>query len=130
MWMPIVRPKTHVSDESPATAVIITNREGIIEWVSPSLLAKTGYAIEEVLGHRPGELIKSGVHDTAFYRALWSTILNGHVWHGRIVNRGKDGSQFEEETTITPLIGVTGEITHFLAVKRAVTTEANSGIKD
>ncbi len=104
-----------------ANAVVITDREGRIEWVNPAFEALTGYSAEEVLGKNPRELIKSGKHDQAFYAGLWDTILAGRVWRGEIVNRRKDGSLYTEEMTITPVPDESGGISHFVAIKSDVT---------
>jgi NAD(P)-dependent dehydrogenase (short-subunit alcohol dehydrogenase family) len=47
-------------------------------------------------------------------------IRRGQVWHGELVNRRKDGSEYVEEMTISPLRSSEGAITHFIAVKQDV----------
>jgi PAS domain S-box-containing protein len=104
-----------------ANAVVITDREGRIEWANPAFEALTGFSAEEALGKNPRELIKSGKHDQAFYAGLWDTILAGRVWRGEVVNRRKDGSLYTEEMTITPVPDELGEIRHFVAIKSDIT---------
>ncbi len=104
-----------------ANAVVITDREGRIEWVNPAFEALTGYSAEEALGRNPRDLVKSGKHDQEFYAGLWKTILAGAVWRGEIVNRRKDGSLYTEEMTITPVPDESGGISHFVAIKSDVT---------
>jgi two-component system, cell cycle sensor histidine kinase and response regulator CckA len=100
-----------------AHSVVITNRDGVIEWANPAFTRVTGYTLDEALGKPPGELIGSGTHDKAFYEELWRTILSGEVWRGRMVNRTKGGALYPEQLTITPVMESTGEITHFVAMK-------------
>ena len=104
-----------------ANAIVITDGAGKIEWANHAFVTLTGYGLEEAVGRTPGELLKSGRHDRAFYQQLWNTISSGHVWHGEIVNRHKDGSCFDEEMTITPLTDASGKIAHFIAVKQDIT---------
>jgi two-component system cell cycle sensor histidine kinase/response regulator CckA len=104
-----------------ANAVVITNRDGLIEWVNPAFVALTGFSAEEALGKNPRDLVKSGKHDQAFYAGLWNAILAGRVWHGELVNRRKDGSLYTEEMTITPVPDESGRISHFVAIKSDVT---------
>jgi PAS domain S-box-containing protein len=104
-----------------ANAVVITDREGRIEWVNPAFETLTGYSAEEALGRNPRELVNSGKHDRAFFAALWDVILAGRVWRGEIVNRRKDRSLYTEEMTITPVPDESGAISHFVAVKWDVT---------
>lgn len=105
--------------DASADAMVLTNREGTIEWVNPAWTELTGYSAEEALGQNP-RLLKSGAQDAAFYKGLWDTILDGRVWRGEVINKRKDGSFYTESETITPLASADGTITHFIAVKRDI----------
>ncbi len=102
--------------------IFITDTEGVIQYVNPSFEKITGYTRKEVVGQKPS-LLKSGRHDTVFYRGLWTTISGGAVWTGRLVNRKKDGTLYEEEAAITPIRDHAGRIVSYVAVKRDVTRE-------
>lgn len=106
--------------ESAANSLVITDEEGVIEWVNPAFTVITGYSAEEVVGHNP-RLLKSGRHDEVFYKNLWDTINSGMVWQGEIVNRRKDGTMYVEDMTITPVRNDAGGISHFIAVKQDIT---------
>ncbi|RME46608.1 MAG: PAS domain S-box protein, partial [Caldilineae bacterium] len=108
--------------EQAAESVVITDSAGTILYVNPAFEAVTGYTRAEAIGRNP-RILKSGKQDPAFYRHLWQTITAGEVWHGKFVNRHKDGSLFTEEATITPVRDAGGRITHFVAVKRNTTRE-------
>jgi PAS domain S-box-containing protein len=108
--------------ESAANAIVITDKEGTIIWGNPAFTRLTGYGESEFIGRNP-RFLKSGCHDRAFYEALWDTILDGDVWHGEMVNRHKDGRQYTEEHTITPVCDDQGQITHFISIRRDVTEE-------
>ncbi|MCX6894584.1 MAG: PAS domain S-box protein [Verrucomicrobia bacterium] len=106
--------------EAAANAIVITDREGNIEWVNAAFTTVTGYSVAEVVGKNP-RLLKSGKHDPAFYQNLWDTICAGNAWRGEIINRRQDGSFYTEDIMITPLKDERGEITHFIAVKQDIT---------
>ncbi len=107
--------------DAAANAILITDREGRIEWVNPAFTALTGYASSEALGRIPRELVKSGREPAARYAELWGTILAGRVWRGELVNRRKDGTLYHEEQSITPVRDAAGAITHFIAIKQDLT---------
>ncbi|HUF46235.1 MAG TPA: PAS domain S-box protein [Vicinamibacterales bacterium] len=104
-----------------ANAIVITDRHGTIEWVNPAFTASSGYTLDEAVGRKPGELSQSGLHDEAFYQALWTTILAGGVWRGEMANRHKDGHIVHEELTVTPVLDDRGNAAHFVAIKRDLT---------
>ena len=103
-------------------AVVITDPNGTIEYVNPAFERITGYGSDEAVGRTP-RLLNSGSHDVTFYKAMWDTITAGKVWSGHLINRRKDGSKYEEETTISPVRDSNGKIVNFVAVKRDVTRE-------
>jgi PAS domain S-box-containing protein len=102
--------------DTAADGILITDRNGIIEWVNTAYTRLTGFSAEEVIGQNP-RILKSGVQERAFYKNLWNTILEGKVWHGELVNKRKDGSLYTEEETITPLWSRNGQIEHFIGIK-------------
>ena len=106
--------------DQAAGGIVVTDPRGVILWVNRAAAAMTGYEPAELLGRTPS-LLRSGVHDDAFYRDLWETIRDGRTWQGAIVNRRKDGSLYHEEQTIAPVRGATGEIAYFIAVKQDAT---------
>ncbi len=106
--------------ESAANGVIITDRQGAIEWANQAFLSMTGYTAGEVLGRSP-RMMKSGLYGRQFYSLFWKTIISGQVWQGELTNRRKDGSLYIEEQTVTPVLDDSGSITHFIAIKQDIT---------
>ncbi|WP_457574526.1 hybrid sensor histidine kinase/response regulator [Desulfolithobacter sp.] len=117
-----IRKRLVTAIEQTRESILITNRDGIIEYINPAFTSITGYTREEILGKKPS-ILRSGKHDQAFYRSMWQTITSGEVWQGKIVNRKKDGSLFVEMATISPVRDKEDKITHFVAVKRDITHE-------
>ncbi|MEX2382584.1 MAG: ATP-binding protein [Opitutales bacterium] len=102
--------------DAAANTVLITGRNGIIEWVNQAFTEVTGYTPDDAVGQTPGALLNSGVHSKEFFQRMWATILAGRVWTGEFINRRKDGSLFAEPATITPVKDARGEIHHFIAI--------------
>ncbi len=108
--------------EQAAEIIIITDASGLIQYVNPRFEAITGYTRAEVLGQNP-RILKSGKHDAAFYAEFWGALRQGLVWHGRLINRKKDGTLYTEEATISPVRDETGKTINFVAAKRDITHE-------
>jgi len=106
--------------EQSAECVVITDVYGDIQYVNPAFEKITGYKKEEVTGKNP-RVLRSGKHDENFYRNMWQTITSGRVWSGHFINRNKDGTYYEEEATISPVLDKNRKVTNYVAVKRDVT---------
>jgi PAS domain S-box-containing protein len=100
-------------------SIIITDKDGKIEYVNPKFTELTGYEKEEVLGKNP-RILKSGEHPKSFYKELWDTILSGNDWKGEFRNKKKSGDLYWENASISPLVNESGEITHFVEVKEDI----------
>lgn len=106
--------------EQIADAVMITDSDGVIEYVNPAFETMTGYKKAEMLGNMPG-IMKSGKQSTAFYARMWQTILAGEVFNDVIINRKKSGELYYEEKTITPQKDQHANIIHFISTGKDVT---------
>jgi PAS domain S-box-containing protein len=114
--------------EQTAEDVTITDAAGVILYVNPAFERLTGYTREEVVGETP-RVLRSGVHDAAFYAELWATISGGGTWRGRITNRCKDGSQILQEGTISPIRAAGGQIVGYVSSKHDVTRQAGLEVR-
>ncbi len=110
--------------EQAAEALVITDTEGNIQFVNPAFEKRSGYKREEVLGLNP-KFLKSGIQDSDFYQQMWSRLRAGQQWHGRLVNRTKEGNRFEEDVVISPVRGDDGEIVSYVKIGRDVTLEVD-----
>jgi len=106
--------------EKTADHIIITDKNGIIEYVNPAFEELTGFKKEIVIGKTP-RVLKSGIHSVEFYNNLWKTILAGKVFRSVMVNKKKSGELYYEEKTITPLKDPSGNVTHFLSTGKDIT---------
>jgi PAS domain S-box-containing protein len=117
-----LRLRLETAIEQAEEVVVITDAQAEIQYVNPAFHRLTGYTRDETVGQNPS-MLKSGQHDEVFYRQMWATLSQGDVWRGRLINKNKDGSLFEEEATISPVRDGNGKITNYVAVKRDVTRE-------
>jgi len=106
--------------EQAGDAIVITDAQGTMQYVNPAFERTSGYTSEEVVGLNP-RILKSGGQDETFYRNLWDTISGGKIWSGTMVNKGKDGKLYTEETTISPIRDHSNRIVNYVAVQRDIT---------
>jgi len=105
-------------EHSPAS-VVITDRNGAIEYVNPKFTEVSGYASAEAIGKNP-RILSSGLTPAETYRELWARISSGNEWSGEVLNRNKKGELFWESERIAPITDHQGEITHFVALKQDI----------
>jgi len=117
-------------DQSPA-CIVITGKDGTIEYVNPKFVELTGYTVEEAIGNNP-KILQSGKTPDAQYKQMWDTILSGRVWRGNFINKKKNGELYVESAIIAPIVNDHGGIKNFIAVKEDITerTRAEEKVND
>ena len=105
--------------ESIGDSILITDADGIIQYVNPAFERVTGYSRAEVLGRNP-RLLQSGQHDQAFYRRMWQALADGETWHGEFVDKRKDGGLYDAEATIARIRDAAGSAIGYVGVQRDV----------
>lgn len=116
------RARLAVAIEQAAEAVLMTDADGVILYVNPAFERITGYSAAEALGKTPS-ILKSGEHEPSFYIQMWNTIKAGAVWKGVFINKNKSGELYHVATTISPVRGQDGAITHYVGINRDITAE-------
>lgn len=106
-------------EQSTAT-IVITDKNGIIEYVNPQFSSLTGYSVNEAIGQSTS-ILKSGLTKEETYQTLWKTISNGYEWKGEFCNRKKNGDLFWESSVISPVFDSNGNIVNYIAIKDNVT---------
>ena len=102
--------------------IVIIDTAGTIQYVNPAFETVSGYSRQEVLGQNL-RIFEGQEHDESFFREMWETLSNGKSWDGRIVNRRKDGAQYTEEVTISPVWDGSGKIVNYVAAMRDITKQ-------
>ncbi len=115
-----LRKLSRAVEQSP-DSIIITDTDGKIEFCNPAVISVSGYPKDEIIGKNP-RIFSSGQKTREEYKQLWETILAGKIWKGEFQNKKKNGDLYWEATTISPVVDNTGKITHYLAIRKDITS--------
>lgn len=108
------------SVEQTADHVMITDKEGVIQYVNPAFEATTGYSSNEVIGKTP-KILQSGRQGPEYYKKLWATILSGETFYAQTTNKKKNGDHYVADQTISPIFNESKQITHFVSIWKDIT---------
>jgi len=112
--------KLSAAIEQSVSSIVVTDVNGITEYVNPQFHQTTGYSADEVVGHK-FNILASGETPHATYSELWDSIKKGRVWQGEILNRKKNGELYWDLLAISPVRDRHGEISHFISVQHDIT---------
>lgn len=110
--------------EQIADGVLLTDKQGVIEYVNPAFETITGFSHNDVHG-KTSQILRSGVQDTVSNERLSGELSAGRPFPGATANRKKTGEIYHAEETITAITDEAGKVTHFLTVMQDATEARN-----
>jgi PAS domain S-box-containing protein len=119
---------SHAVKQSPS-AIMITDAQGIIEYVNPKFADITGFTTEEVIGTNASDLGEQTPEEEA---EMWESIRSGRVWQGEFRNKTKSGESYWERASISAIRNQDGLITHYVKVAEDITElkEAQNALRE
>jgi PAS domain S-box-containing protein len=122
----VVLRRLSLAVEQSPVSVVITNLRAEIEYVNAAFERVTGYSRAEAMGKNP-RMLQSGATPSELHREMWDALGRGETWRGRFHNRRKDGREFIELATLSPVREPDGRVTHFMAVKEDISEKVRLG---
>ncbi|HPH36306.1 MAG TPA: PAS domain S-box protein [Sediminibacterium sp.] len=108
--------------EQSTSSIMITDVNGVFEYVNPAFCKTTGYNADELKGVK-SSILKSGYTAQEEYTTLWQKISNKESWSGEFCNRRKDGGLYWVNAYISPVVNTKGEITNYIGVEEDITQQ-------
>ena len=93
--------------------VLLSDYRHRIYWINEAFTRITGYPLGELQG-QPMTIFRSGHHDSAFYEAIYATLMHQGYWEGEMWRRRRDGQISPLFVNVTRIEGKTPEDTYFV----------------
>lgn len=101
-------------------AVIISDANGLIEYVNNGFYRLTGWELDEVRGKKPGSFLQGEETDQRTVSVIRQKIKNREAFYDEILNYKKDGAPYWTSLSINPVFKE-GELVNFIAVQADIT---------
>ncbi|TQL09110.1 diguanylate cyclase/phosphodiesterase with PAS/PAC and GAF sensor(s) [Pseudomonas sp. SLBN-26] len=106
--------------EQSASAFLLVDRDGLVEYVNPSFTAITQYSADEVHGRRLSDLpALENLSDLLFDAR--SSLSTCNSWQGEFRSRRKNLEPYWGQLSISKVFGENGELTHYIGIYEDIT---------
>ncbi|MFQ5707512.1 MAG: PAS domain S-box protein [bacterium] len=106
--------------ENSTDGILITDLEGKINYVNRAFETMIGCTREEIIGLTTS-VLEYNRRSEAMHKAIWTTVENGHIWHGELETKRKNGSRFIGEVSVVPIREDSNQIASYLWVEKDIT---------
>lgn len=106
--------------------VIITDREGKIEWVNEAFEKMTEYSIREVIGKKPKDFLQRDDSANLVSQKISDALSKKQNIQTTIVNYTKSGKAYFNQLEITPVFDQNGEHINFISLQKDISEELAS----
>ena len=101
-------------------AVIISDANGLIEYVNNGFYRLTGWQFEEVKGKKPGSFLQGEETDQRTVGVIRQKLKNREAFYDEILNYKKNGTPYWTSLSINPVFKE-GNLVNFIAVQADIT---------
>lgn len=111
-----------VADKTSNT-VVITDKDGYIEWVNSAFERLTGYTFEEVKGMKPGEILQGPNTDPISIDYIRECLKKQINFQCEILNYAKSGKSYWIKMNFQPIKNRNGELVQYFAIQDDITDQ-------
>jgi len=98
--------------------MVVTNPDGEIEWFNHAFTEMCDYTLPELKGRKPGHVLQGPDTDPATVARIRTAISSRQRCRETIVNYHKDGSRYEADVRIAPILDDDRQPLWFVAQER------------
>jgi PAS domain S-box-containing protein len=106
------------AEREEAEGLVVTGADGRIEWVNAAFTAMCGFALDELRGRKPGQLLQGAATDLAPVDRIRASVRERQACRETLINYHKDGTAYRVDVRITPILDDEREPLWFIAQER------------
>lgn len=109
--------------------VVVTDCDGLIEWVNEGFIRVSGYELHEIMGLKPGDFLQGTDTDPETKKRMSDAIAREEGFHVEILNYHKNGTPYWLDIRCNPLKNDDGSLQGFMAIQTNITEQKRAAIK-
>lgn len=109
-------------------SVIITDKDGLIEYVNAGFENMTGYTLEEIKGKKPGDFLQGPETNQATKKKISQLLRAQQPIYEEILNYSKDGNTYWVSLAINPVKDEQGNLKNYIAVQADITATKKAAL--
>ncbi|WP_250132098.1 methyl-accepting chemotaxis protein [Stutzerimonas nitrititolerans] len=102
-------------------SIVITNKDGFIQYVNQGFTKLTGYSLDEVIGKKPGSFLQGPATDMETVTHIRDGLRNNRPIYNEILNYGKTGEHYWISLAINPIFNAAGEVEQYISIQANIT---------
>jgi len=106
------------SQSTESDSIVVTNADGLIEWVNPAFTEMCGYTLHELQGRKPGQLLQGPDTDRAAVARIRESLRARRPCGETLINYHKDGTRYRVDIKIAPVLDDGEQPLWFIARER------------
>lgn len=111
-------------------SVIITDANGLTEYVNPGFTKISGYTREEIIGRKPGDLLQGKHTDPKTVANIRQNLRESRPFYEEILNYDKEGNSYWISLAINPVFGTDGKVTKFISIQSNIDATKRRGLEN
>jgi len=101
--------------------VVLTDKDGLIEWVNEGFTRITEYALDEVIGRRPGDVLQGPDTDLQTIAHMREQLRKEEDFHVEVVNYSKSGRRYWVQIEMQPIFDDQGRLVSYMGIEGDIT---------
>jgi PAS domain S-box-containing protein len=98
--------------------IVVTDKDGLVEWINETLAEMCGYTLEEVRGKKLGPMLQGRLTDPQAVQNMRDAIQRHRHITQEVLNYHKNGTPYWVTLTISPVMDSENQVRSFIAIER------------